>query len=172
MRRRGTYRVGAADKVCDGAGAEVKYMQLVSGWELRAIPVEVSPAAVRPIQNPEDALALLRPMLVGLDHERLVVLHVGSAYRLLGYHEAARGEGNTVSVSPRQILRPVLYSGAIAFIMAHNHPSGDSTPSEPDHDLTRRIASASEIAGVKMLDHLVIGAGSDYYSYSAAGSLR
>ena len=59
-------------------------------------------------------------------------------------------------VHPREVFRPALREAAAAIVLVHNHPSGDPTPSREDREVTRRLAEAGEILGVRVLDHIVI----------------
>ena len=73
-------------------------------------------------------------------------------------------------VDPRQILRPAIQLGSCAVIMAHNHPSGEVEPSRMDREVTRRVAAAARVVGVRLLDHLVV-AGERYSSLAGLGEL-
>ncbi|MDX1390456.1 MAG: JAB domain-containing protein, partial [Acidobacteriota bacterium] len=57
---------------------------------------------------------------------------------------------------PREVFRPALRDAAAALVLVHNHPSGDPTPSAEDREVTARLASAGEILGVRVLDHIVV----------------
>jgi DNA repair protein RadC len=77
---------------------------------------------------------------------------------------------------PRDVLRPALVHAAWGFILVHNHPSGDPTPSDADFRMTRRIREAADVIGIKFLDHVIIGCHSDtralpYFSFREAGVL-
>ena len=83
--------------------------------------------------------------------------------------EVSVGSLNQSIVHPRELFKTALLSSAAAIILVHNHPSGDSTPSREDIEITRRIKEAGEILGVKLLDHIVIG--SSYLSFTERGLL-
>ena len=76
---------------------------------------------------------------------------------------------------PREIFHPAVVSSAYAVIVVHNHPSGDASPSQADHSLTRRLAEAAELLQIKLLAHIIIGAptegGPGYFSFKEAGVL-
>jgi DNA repair protein RadC len=76
---------------------------------------------------------------------------------------------------PREIFRPAVIASAYAVIVVHNHPSGDPSPSQADHSLTRRLAEAAELMQIKLLDHIIIGSQSNhshgYFSFKEAGVL-
>lgn len=76
--------------------------------------------------------------------------------RVIGNIPVARGGGHGMSMTPSDIFRPVITAGASAFILAHNHPSGNPTPSQEDIVFTQKIIEAGKILGIWMLDHLVI----------------
>jgi DNA repair protein RadC len=108
--------------------------------------------------RPSDAAAYLADM-AALEQEELHVLALDGRHRPLARHVVARGSLNVVHVSPRDVFRRLLRESAAGAIVAHNHPSGDPTPSEDDVDLTRRLHAAGDTVGVPLLDHLVIASG-------------
>lgn len=91
------------------------------------------------------------------DKEHLVVLLLNTKYAVKGYSVVSVGSLNDAVAYPREIFRAAVASAAYAIIMIHNHPSGDPSPSQADHSLTRRIIQASEILGIKLLDHVIVG---------------
>ncbi len=75
-------------------------------------------------------------------------------------------------VSPREVFKSCILSNSAAFIAIHNHPSGSITPSQEDKDVTKRLLSCSELLGVKMLDHIIIGGETgETYSFKSEGLL-
>jgi DNA repair protein RadC len=91
--------------------------------------------------------------------------------RLLKAVQVAEGSLSQCPVSPRDALRPAVREGAHGIVFAHNHPSGDPTPSPEDHDLTERLRAAAELVGVLARDHVIVAAGG-YYSFVEAGRWR
>lgn len=77
--------------------------------------------------------------------------------RLMGLFEVSHGTVDSSFVSPREIFQKLLLMNATAFVMVHNHPSGDVSESEDDIYATNRIKSASDIMGISLLDHIIIG---------------
>ena len=69
---------------------------------------------------------------------------------------------------PREVFGPAIRQGAAAVVLAHNHPSGDPTPSAQDIEVTKRLLDASEVLGIKLLDHVIVGNGS-YFSMRNEG---
>ncbi len=109
------------------------------------------------LRSPLDALELVGPPLRGLPHEELHGVYLDRRHRVLGQRRLTVGSDAFTVVDPRQVLRPALSLSASAVILAHNHPSGDPTPSQQDRVVTRRVADAARIVGLRLLDHLVIG---------------
>lgn len=124
----------------------------------------------RPVlDSPQAVHDLLAPEMWTLDRERLEVLLVNTRHRLIWREVVSVGSLNESVAHPREILRPALIHSAYGFFLAHNHPSGDPSPSESDRRLTRRIREASEILQVNLIDHIIIGAPADrqagYFSF-------
>jgi DNA repair protein RadC len=122
-----------------------------------------------------DGLAAARSFFAGcmadLDPKResLLVAHVDDAARCL-HLERYDGNENGADFPLRRIIADALTHGSAGLILAHNHPSGDSTPSESDRRVTRRLASAAEALDCTVLDHLVF-AGRDCTSFRRIGLL-
>jgi DNA repair protein RadC len=89
---------------------------------------------------------------------------------MTAYHELSRGTLDSTVVHPREVFKTALLANAAAVIVAHNHPSGDPSPSADDIALTRRLTQAGNIIGIPVLDHLVIGVRS-HFSLREAGLL-
>jgi len=108
-----------------------------------------------------------------LQKEHVVVAIVNTRLRLMGYNIISVGSVNEANAHPREIMRPVVIAAGYGFIMMHNHPGGDASPSRADEQVTRRIVGASAIMQVRFLDHVIIGVGapgrSPYYSFREAG---
>ena len=119
--------------------------------QLRQAPVFDSPQKVK------DFVAL---RLGGLAHEVFGVLFLDSQHRLIEMQELFRGSLAQTSVYPREVLRQALLLNAGAAILVHNHPSGVAEPSRADEVLTQSLVAALRVIEVRVLDHLVVGAGS------------
>jgi DNA repair protein RadC len=104
----------------------------------------------------------------GLRAESLRVLYLDRKNRLIRDEEAGRGTIDHVPVYPREIARRALELDAAAVIVAHNHPTGNTTPSDADRDMTRKLNAALQAVGIILHDHAIIGAG-DCYSLRANG---
>lgn len=110
------------------------------------------------IKSPLDAVPHLVPHLAGHETERVAVIAVDRKMRALDVAVLSAGTDGATIVDPRTILRWSLTRSRPAYglILAHNHPSGDPTPSREDREVTRKLAAACEAVGVVLLDHLVV----------------
>jgi DNA repair protein RadC len=94
---------------------------------------------------------------------------------LIRSEEVSLGSVNESIAHPRDVFRPAIIHSAYAVIVAHNHPSGDPSPSQADHSLTRRLREVAELLQIKLLDHVIIGAPAEgrapYFSFKEMGVL-
>ena len=109
------------------------------------------------ITSPEDVYKLLAPEMTPLAQEQLRVLLLDTKNRVMGQRVVYQGNVSSVVVRPAEVLRPAVADSAPHFILVHNHPSGDPTPSSQDKALTGDLYRAAELLDVDMLDHVVIG---------------
>lgn len=112
------------------------------------------------IQSPDDAAAHLIHRMSNLEQEHLMVMLLNTRNHLLGEPiEIYHGSLNSNMVKISEVLRPAIRANAAAIIVAHNHPSGDPTPSPEDVAVTKAIVEAGKLVDIEVLDHLVIGRG-------------
>jgi len=132
-------------------------------------------AQSEPLGTPEKIHAFMGPLLQNLPRESLRVVLLDTRHRLLHMEEISLGTINESLAHPREILRPAISHGAYAFVLVHNHPSGDPTPSEADRSLTRRIREAADLMQIHLLDHVIVGrerpAAPPYFSFKEHGLL-
>jgi DNA repair protein RadC len=102
-----------------------------------------------------DAMALFAPELARLSSEELRVAHLDSDGWLLGVTAGSGGDSLGIDLPIRDILRAAIALGARALVLAHNHPSGDPTPSPADKAATRRLADVARGLDIRLLDHLI-----------------
>lgn len=122
------------------------------------------------LDTPEAAFHYLRPKARRLDREHLWRIDLDTRSRVLGFEVVSIGTLSASLVHPREIMKGALLANAAGIILAHNHPSGDCSPSPEDRDATQRVRRACELMGVPLIDHLVIGGGK-FYSFKSAGLL-
>jgi DNA repair protein RadC len=128
-------------------------------------------AAGRDLVAAADVFAWAEPRLLALPHEELWLLALSPQSRLMSAVRLAQGGDAGLSVGQREVLRRALIEGCAAFVLVHNHPSGDPTPSEADRHFTRAVGHAAAMLGVPMLDHVVVAHGG-YRSFLDLGELR
>lgn len=113
--------------------------------------------AEAPVTSAADAFALLGPGLYGLAQEELHALFLDRRHRPMAHRKLTAGSDALTVVEPRQVFRLAIGLGATSVILAHNHPSGDPTPSPEDRAVNERVARVGQVVGVQLLDHLVVG---------------
>ena len=111
------------------------------------------------IGSPADVYDLLGMELGCQDREQFVVVLLDVRHRVLRVHPVSIGELDRTPVHPREVFKPAIRLSSAAVILAHNHPSGDPTPSPDDREVTRRLVEAGQLLGIEVLDHVIIGRG-------------
>jgi len=104
------------------------------------------------------------------DREVMLIVMVDCKNDLIHLETHTIGAIDSAQVYPREIFRSLLLKNATAFMLVHNHPSGDPEPSLADRELTRELNEGAKVLGIKMLDHVVLGK-ERYYSFSDQGGI-
>ena len=120
--------------------------------------------AVR-ISDSQKAHRFLEPLFDGVDREHFMVVALDAKHAVIGINTVSIGSVTMSIVHPREVFKPLILMNASAVILAHNHPSGDATPSQEDRALTRRLKEGGELLGIAVLDHVVLGE-DRYYSFA------
>ncbi|MCX6217672.1 JAB domain-containing protein [Spirosoma sp.] len=102
--------------------------------------------------------------------EEMVMICLNSQNEVCGYYKVSSGGISGTPCDPKVVFTVALNCCASSIIVAHNHPSGNLTPSEADRDITRRLKDAGKTLGISLLDHVIITVGS-YYSFADNGAL-
>jgi len=138
---------------------EAKYVQLQAVLEMarRALSEEIK--LTDALSNPRAVRDYLRVTLARLQHEVFVAVFLTAQNRVIAVDELFRGTLTQTSVYPREIVKRALAHNAASVILAHNHPSGEASPSQADRRLTRTLADALALIDVKVLDHFVVAPG-------------
>lgn len=135
---------------------------------MKSVP-EVSVRLVREREIPygdvvfKDAhtvVEFLREQAEDLDREHFFVLMFNARGKLAAFSIVSVGDLNSTGVTPREVFKVAILHNAAYIVVAHNHPSGDPTPSEDDFKITRELIEAGQILRIPVKDHIVIGAGS------------
>jgi DNA repair protein RadC len=114
-------------------------------------------AKSKPLQNAQMVKTFLRLHLEQKEREHFSVLFLDTQNRLIEYQVLFMGSIDSATINPREVVKAALQLNARSLIVAHNHPSGDATPSQQDINVTKCLISALELIDVKLLDHMVIG---------------
>ena len=110
-----------------------------------------------PLDNPESVVRWLRGRNLLKNTETLQVLSLNTRRRFIRLDEITDGTLDTLLVHPREVIRKAIAANAAAVVLAHNHPSGDPTPSEADIKVTRDLIRAGQLLKIEVLDHVIIG---------------
>ncbi|MDB8460424.1 JAB domain-containing protein [Turicibacter sanguinis] len=113
----------------------------------------------RTISSPKDAYEMIKEQLEGLDREQFIIACLNTKNEPTNITVVSVGSLNKAIVHPREVFKTAILSNAASIMAFHNHPSGETTPSQQDIQLTNRLYEAGELLGIKLLDHLIIGDG-------------
>ena len=155
----------------------VKALQLLTALEIarRLLGRNVTESPL--LAAPEVIANYLQPVAAGLDVEKFWVLCLNRRNRLIKRVEISSGTAHSTLAHPREVFRAAVRTGASAVVCAHNHPSGDPSPSSADLQITRLLREAARAVDIPLLDHVVVGrptadpTGRGYYSFREAGLL-
>ena len=114
----------------------------------------------RQILSPNDAYEMIKEQLEGLDREQFIIACLNTKNEPTNITVVSVGTLNKAIIHPREVFKTAILSNAASIMAFHNHPSGETTPSQQDIQLTKRLYEAGELLGIKVLDHLIIGDGS------------
>ena len=155
---------------CQAKGLGVaKFTQLQACLEMSRRFLRESLEREGPLTNPEDAKQFLLMRMRDYKKEVFSCLFLDTKNRVIKFEELFKGSLNSAEVHPREVLKQALRHNANAIILAHNHPSGDSKPSQSDINITHTLRDALSLVDIKVLDHLIIG--NDVTSLATLGHL-
>ena len=118
-----------------------------------------------PVRSPDDAVRLMAEMLKGYDREVFCIVNFRNDMTPINMNIVSMGTLNASLVHPREILKSPILSNAAHVMAFHNHPSGSLSPSQEDIQITDRLQKLLDLAGIPLLDHIIIGNGDRYYSF-------
>lgn len=120
------------------------------------------------IRTPEHVAELLRNKFAFRNKEHFFCLYLNAKNRLIACKQISLGTLNATVVHPREVFRPAILYAASSVICAHNHPSGNPTPSEEDINMTLKLQQSGSIIGIDLLDHIIFGS-NNYISLKQQG---
>lgn len=143
---------------------QTKAITIVAALELgRRVSVSAI-SNLEGIRSPHEAAKIFVPFLRSEKKEQFYVMLLNIKNKLLGVERISLGTLNATLAEPRDVFALAMSKNAAAVILAHNHPSGDPAPSMDDRSTTDRMIEAGDVLGIKVLDHIIVGAGR-YYSF-------
>ena len=108
------------------------------------------------VSDPKSAAQVIKDYIGATDREHMVVVLLDTKNQIIGINTVSVGTLNSSIIHPREVFKPAYLCNAGGVILGHNHPSGDTTPSPEDIEVTKRIVEAGEILGVQVLDHIIV----------------
>ncbi|WP_277759834.1 DNA repair protein RadC [Pseudomonas sp. A34-9] len=136
-----------------------KYAQLQAVLEMARRHLAERMRKKPALENPQVVRDYLKAMLRHEPHEVFGCLFLDSKHQVLNFEALFRGSIDNTSVHPREVVKRALANNAAAVILCHNHPSGNTDPSQADRLLTKRLQKALELIDVRVLDHFIVGDG-------------
>ena len=119
--------------------------------------IENPHSMLRKIGTPKDTEQYLLKALRGKRNEAFCAIFLDNRHRVLAFRELFQGTIDNTTVYPRVVVQTALELNAAAVIFAHNHPSGEKTPSQADVTITKRLKEALDLVDIRVLDHFVVG---------------
>jgi len=137
-------------------GRPARRARLLAAIELGRRYLEAPIKGRAALRNPQEAAACLRARMVDLPHEQFSCVFLDTRHRVICYEPLFRGTIDGATVYPREVLKRALHHNAAAVIVAHNHPSGTSEPSQADRSITCRLKKSLALVDIRLLDHLIV----------------
>ena len=114
------------------------------------------------IVSAADVAIFVRSILTDNSREHFVAMYLDSLHQVAAYSIVSIGTANMAPVAPREVFQRAILSGAIAIVVAHNHPSGSPHPSDEDRAVTKRLHESGNLLGIRLLDHVIVADVSHY----------
>ena len=121
------------------------------------------------ISKPTDIAKIIKAYIDNSDRENFVVVCLDTKNNITALNTVSVGTINETSAHPREIFKIAILSNSNCIIIAHNHPSGDPSPSRADIEFTKKLVNAGEIVGIEVLDHVIVGDDEQYVSFKKRG---
>lgn len=134
---------------------KVRAEQLLAIQEMVRRLLNADSNAVTRIKSPQDVYDLIRPDVIGLKKEVFMVIILNTKGVVISKKVISIGTLNSSLVHPREVLNPAIKHSGNSIIIAHNHPSQDTTPSKEDMAITKRLVDAAMLIGITLVDHII-----------------
>lgn len=167
----GLFAAGKVELCAVKGMGEAKYVQLQAVLEMARRALDERIRTTDALNSPAAVRDYLRLTLASLPHEVFVAVFLTAQNRVIAVDEMFRGTLTQTSVYPREIVKRALAHNAASVILAHNHPSGEASPSSADRSLTRTLADALALVDVRVLDHFIVAPGASL-SFAEQGMLH
>ena len=118
------------------------------------------------IEKAEDVIAMVRPLMMDLEHEEVWAVMLDSALHVIEKKKISSGSINDCLIDVNGVCRNALMAKAVGVILVHNHPSGNPMPGQKDVEQTKRLKNALKILDIAMIDHVIVAKGGDSYSFA------
>lgn len=125
----------------------------------------------RRVRMARDVVDLFREFLQETDREQFFLLCLNTKNEPTAIHTVSIGSLDSSLVHPREVFKAAILANSASVIVAHNHPSGDPTPSNPDIEVTKKLQEAGELLGITLLDHIIVGSEGAYCSLKERGDM-
>ena len=148
----------SVDDLCEvrGVGRD-KAVTLVAAFSLASRMAEELQRESPVLSSPEEIVKLLRQETRLKGVEVFLVLLLNTKLRLIRIERISQGTLDAALVDPREVFKPAIAARAASVVLAHNHPSGDPTPSAEDISITKRLVKAGDLLNISVLDHIILG---------------
>lgn len=144
---------------------KVKAVKIKASLDLGYRLLPLIPSKPLSLSSSAAAFSILKPVLIGLAHEEFWVLYLDNAHVVIERSLLGKGGITATVVDIRLLLQQALKWGATAMIVAHNHPTGNLTPSAADKTLTLKLKDAAKLLDMVLLDHIIVGK-NEYFSFA------
>ncbi|WP_430907711.1 RadC family protein [Maribacter sp. 2-571] len=149
---------------------EAKAVTIIAALEMGRRRKEQDIKKSGQVNSSREAFEVLLPTLGDLEHEEFWILYLNNANKILLSAQLSKGGLTGTLVDVRLVMKKALELGAVALILAHNHPSGSLRPSKADKEVTQRLKKGASALDIKVLDHLIVTQ-KDYFSFADGGLL-
>ncbi len=149
---------------------EAKAVTIIAALEMGRRRKEQDIKKSGQVNSSREAFEVLLPTLGDLEHEEFWILYLNNANKILLSAQLSKGGLTGTLVDVRLVMKKALELGAVALILAHNHPSGSLRPSKADKEVTQKLKKGASALDIKVLDHLIVTQ-KDYFSFADGGLL-